>query len=263
MYASLFDKIKNGSKKINYQQEEWFTITGSLLTLLVFSLSKFQLSYYANIIFPLLAILSAQYILKFRSGVFTIIQNSITVILLIGVILLQIFYAPATPSVVLIITIFIILILLITIPYWLKVNKTLLSYFRVGLATILINLYINWFFYPDLLTYQSSNEAAFYINKNYPGTPGVCLKVYAPSFEFYLKDGWIKADTNTLKSNEQVRSGIWYVMEEELEILKQRGTQYEIIKELKEFHVTMLSLKFINKKTRSKELRKHFLIKLL
>jgi len=32
---------------------------------------------------------------------------------------------------------------------------------------------------------------------------------------------------------------------------------------LKEFHVTTLSLKFVNKKTRSKELKKYFLVKLL
>jgi 4-amino-4-deoxy-L-arabinose transferase-like glycosyltransferase len=246
MYASLIERIRNGSKKINYKQVEWFTITGSILTLLVFSLSKFQLSYYANIIFPLLAILTAQYILKLHSGVFKIIQNSIAVILLIGGILLQIFYNPATPSLILIVIIAGILFLLIAFPFWLKENKNLTAFYRVGLASILINLYINCFFYPDLLKYQSSDEAAFYINKNYPGTPGVCMNVYAPSFEFYLKDKWIKADSNDLRSQGPALSGIWYVMEEELDIIKRSGT-----------------LKFINKKTRSKELRKHFLIKLL
>ena len=52
-------------------------------------------------------------------------------------------------------------------------------------------------------------------------------------------------------------------MQEELDFINQRGIHYEMIKELDEFHVTMLSLKFINKKTRSKELKKHYLIKLL
>jgi 4-amino-4-deoxy-L-arabinose transferase-like glycosyltransferase len=263
MYASLFDKIKNGSRKINYKQEEWLTLTGSLLTLLVFSLSKFQLSYYVNIIFPLLAILTAQYIFKIRSGIFKIIQNSITVILLIGGILLQIFYSPAMPSPVLLLIIFGVLFLLIVFPYWLKVNNNLAAFYRVGLASILINLYINWVFYPDLLTYQSSDEAAFYINKNYPGTPGVCMNVYAPSFEFYIKDKWIKADTNALKLNGEARPGIWYVTEEDLDFIKQHEIRYEVIKELKEFHVTMLTLKFINKKTRDKELKKYFLVKLL
>ena len=264
MYASLVEKIRNGTKKINYKQEEWFTLCGSLLTLLIFSLSKFQLSYYTNIIFPLLAILTAQYIWKIQqssSGVFKIIQNSITVILLTGCILLQIFYLPSMPSFVYLLIISGILVLVVTLHYWLKVKKTLLAFYRVGLASLVINLYINWFFYPDLLTYQSSTEAAFYINEKHPGVPGICMSIYAPAFEFYLKDGWSKADSTILYN--QTGPGILYITQEELDLIKQRGIHYELIKELNEFHVTMLTLKFINKETRSKELKKHYLIKLL
>jgi 4-amino-4-deoxy-L-arabinose transferase-like glycosyltransferase len=264
MYASLIEKIRKGTKKINYKQEEWFTLCGSLLTLLIFSLSKFQLSYYTNIIFPFLAILTAQYIWKIQqssSGVFKIIQNSITVILLTGCILLQIFYSPSTPSFLYLLLISGILFLLVTLHYWLKVNKTLLAFYRVGLASLVINLYINWFFYPDLLTYQSSTEAAFYINEKHPGVPGICMSIYAPAFEFYLKDGWSKADSTILYN--QTGPGILYITQEELDLIKQRGIHYELIKELNEFHVTMLTLKFINKKTRNKELKKHYLIKLL
>jgi ABC-type multidrug transport system fused ATPase/permease subunit len=264
MYVSLVEKIKNGTKKINSKQQEWFTICGSLLTLLIFSLSKFQLSYYTNIIFPLLAILTAQYIWKIQgsaSGIFKIIHNSITIILLTGGILLQIFYSPVMPSFILLLVTGTLLFLLIASPYWLKVNKTLLSFYRVGLASLVINLYINWFFYPDLLKYQSSTEAAFYINEKHPGLPGICLSMYAPAFEFYLKDGWIKADSAIL--NDEPHRGILYITPEELDLVKQKGIHYELIKELDEFHVTMLTLKFINKKTRSKELKKYYLIKLL
>jgi 4-amino-4-deoxy-L-arabinose transferase-like glycosyltransferase len=264
MYVSLFEKIRNGTKKINYRQEEWFTICGSLLTLLIFSLSKFQLSYYTNIIFPLLAILTAQYIWKLRqsaAGVFKIIQNSITIVLLTGGILLQIFYSPSMPSFILLIIILCILFLLIMLPLWIEVNKMLLALYRVGLASLVINLYINWFFYPDLLKYQSATEAAFYINEKHPGIPGIVMSAYAPVFEFYLKDGWNKADTGILYS--QNGPGILYVTQEELDLIKQRGIHYELIKELNEFHVTMLTLKFINKKTRSMELKKYYLVKLL
>jgi len=264
MYASLIEKIRKGTKKINYKQEEWFTLCGSLLTLLIFSLSKFQLSYYTNIIFPFLAILTAQYIWKIQqssSGVFKIIQNSITVILLTGCILLQIFYSPSIPTFAYLLLISGILFLLVTLHYWLKVNKTLLAFYRVGLASLVINLYINWFFYPDLLTYQSSTEAAFYINEKHPGVPGICMSIYAPAFEFYLKDGWSKADSTILYN--QTGPGILYITQEELDLIKQRGIHYELLKELNEFHVTMLTLKFINKKTRSRELKKHYLIKLL
>jgi hypothetical protein len=181
--------------------------------------------------------------------------------LLLGGILLQIFYSPAMPSFILILITAAILVLLTLLPRLLKVNGTLLSIYRVGIASLAINLYINWFFYPDLLKYQSSTEAAFYINKNHPGLPGACLSIYAPAFEFYLNDGWSKVDTSVLYS--KASPGILYITQEELDLINQRRIHYEMIKELNEFHVTMLTLKFVNKKTRSKELKKHFLIKLL
>jgi 4-amino-4-deoxy-L-arabinose transferase-like glycosyltransferase len=260
MYASLVERIKNGSKKLNYKNEEWLTVCGSLLTLLIFSLSKFQLSYYTNIIFPLFAILTAQYIFKLRSGIFSIIQNVITGILLVGGVLLQIFYSPSAPPLILQLIIICLLILILILPR-LYLDKKLLAFYRVGLASLVINLYINWFFYPDLLKYQSGSEAAFYINEKHPNIPGVVMSVYSPVFEFYLRDGWSKSDTSILYH--QPEPGILYIMQEELDFINQRGIHYEMIKELDEFHVTMLSLKFINKKTRSKELKKHYLIKLL
>jgi hypothetical protein len=222
------------------------------------------LSYYTNIIFPFLAILTAQYIWKiqqYAGRLFKIIQNSITAILLAGGVLLQAFYSPSTPAFILLLLISGVLFLLIGLPYWLKIDKTLLAFYRVGLASLLINLYINWFFYPDLLKYQSSTEAAFYINQKHPGLPGICVGIYAPAFEFYLKNGWVKADTSILK--DEPHRGILYVTKEELDYIKQSGIHYELIKELNEFHVTMLTLKFVNKKTRNKELKEYFLIKLL
>lgn len=261
MYIAIYNKIRNGIKKINSKNEEWFTLCGSLLTLLIFSFSKFQLSYYTNIIFPFLAILSAQYIFKIQSSVFKTIHNVIIGILLAGGILLQIFYSPATPYIIALLIILGLLILLVFLPKLIDPVKSLLIFYRLGLASLIINLYINWFFYPDLLKYQSGSEAAFYINEKHPHVPGMVMAVYSPAFEFYLKDGWAKADSIVLY--EQDGPGILYVMQEELDQINQRGIHYEMIKELDEFHVTMLTLKFVNKKTRSRELKKHYLIKLL
>jgi hypothetical protein len=264
MFTAIFQKIRIAAGTKLHHGEEWFTICGSLLTLLIFSISRFQLSYYTNILFPFFAILTAQYIWKLQpreSKIFKVIHNCIIVILLIGGILLQIFYQPATPSFIQVLLLAAVLILLVAIPYWLKVNKTLIALYRVGVASLAINLYINWFFYPDLLKYQSSTEAAYYINDHHPGLPGVCMSIYAPAFEFYLKNGWIKSDTSIMYDDPH--SGVFYIMQEELDDIKRRGIRFEMIKELDEFHVTMLTLKFINKKTRYKELKKHYLVKLL
>lgn len=275
MYASLIEKARRVFKKTNTSQtgtvkpvssQEWFTLIGSLFTLLIFSLSKFQLPYYANIIFPLLAVLTAQYIYKIQetSGVLVrTIQNSITILLLAGVLLLQFFYAPAAQPVLLIIIILVLVVFLLLLPCWIKANKNLIAFYRAGLASLVFNLFLNWCFYPDLMKYQSGDEAAFYINKNHPGVPGVRMGIYSPAFEFYLKDTMIIADTTTINTSVAPKEAVWFVNDYGLAYIQQKGLRYEILKELPEFHVTMLTLKFINKKTRSGELKKNYIVRIL
>ncbi len=266
MYISIFEKIRSKIRKKNYLQEEWFTLSGSLFTLLIFSLSQFQLPYYTNIIFPFLAVLTAQYIGKIQqtqSKYFRIIQNLTAVILLAGGILLQYFYSPVIHSFILPTIIVGLIFLLIVLPFWVKLNANLIAFFRACFASLILNFYLNSIFYPDLLKYQSSSEAAFYINEKYPGVAAVRFNVYAPAFEFYLKNSLIKADTATIKmQSAQAHSGLWYVSEDELDFINKSGAGYEIIKELPEFHVSLLTPTFINKKTRNQELKKYFIIRL-
>ena len=266
MYAALINKIRNGIRKTYNKNEEWFTIIGSLFTLLIFSLSRFQLSYYCNIIFPLLAILTAGYLFKIKdsaSAIFKIIQNSFSVIILIGGILLLVFYSPVINSYLLLSMVAGLILLLILFPLWLKVNSNISAIYRAGLASLAVNLFLNCFFYPDLLKYQSSTEAAFYINDKYPGVPAGRFNIYAPAFEFYIKDSLLKADTTATKMPTPGRNCILYVTEKELAFIKKQGRPYEIIKELNEFHVAMLTEKFIDKRSRNETLKKYFLVKIL
>lgn len=256
MYAALFQKIRNGIKKTNPEQE-WFTLSGSLLTILVFSLSKFQLPYYTNIIFPLLAVLTANFIvqlLQANSRSAGILQSIITYLLLIGTIALHFVYRPAIRSPLLMGLILCLTLLLITLPYWLKITRGVSVFLQAGLICIALNLYLNWFFYPDLLKYQSSSEAAFYMNAQVPATPVMRQHIYAPVLEFYLEDSLLKPDS--------IKPGTWYVTEEELAELRGKGIQHTVIKELPEFHVTMLTWKFVNRKTRHQELKKYYLVRI-
>jgi hypothetical protein len=97
MYAAFYSKIKNGIKKIKSSYNEWYTVSGSLLALVVFSMSRFQLPYYANIIFTLLAILCANFIWQqnaIRKKTFATVQLIITIIVLALGTGLFIFYKP-------------------------------------------------------------------------------------------------------------------------------------------------------------------------
>lgn len=265
MYAALANKIKSGFKKVESEDSipsEWYTLSASLLTLFIFSLSKFQLPYYANIIFPMLAILTANYFYKIKQvTTATIINHIVTVILIFAVVLLQVFYTPAQLSIIAVVLIVALVIILLLLHLKCKTNKLSLSLFRAGLACLILNLYINWCFYPDLMKYQSGDEAAFYINKNHPGVPGVRKNIYSPAFEFYLKDTMIIADANTLTTDSIAKKGIWFITEGDLKDLQKNAVPHTVLKELPEFHVTMLTKEFIDKRTREKALTRNYLVK--
>ncbi|MBO9564775.1 MAG: glycosyltransferase family 39 protein [Niastella sp.] len=267
MYYALFRKIRSIWKRDVATPLEFYTLGGSLLILLVFSVSKFQLPHYANIIFPLLAIITAQYLSLLSKRLikfFTVTQYIILVVAVLLVILLQVFYQPATPSWVLIVIIVALFILMLFLPRWLQTTRFSLLLYRCGLAIFIVNLYLNWVFYPDLLHYQTGSEAAFYLNKNIPDSSITNLDPHTNALEFYVNNPYIKKDTNIVKaSNPRSQHGLWYVSQEELELMKNYNYHYEVVKEWDYYPVTRLTLPFVNKSTRAKAMKKRYIIRVI
>lgn len=265
LFAAIIQKIKSGIKK-TAASAEWYTLLGTILTLLLFSISRFQLPYYTNIVFPLMAIVTASYIptiQKKAASFFRISQTVFTVLLIAVPVLLQVLYTPTFSSYLPWIILTGILVLIIFLPRWFAQHKTLTAFCRAGIAVLFLNFYFNQLFYPDLLKYQASSEAAFIANTKYPGQPAVYVSLYTPAFEFYSDGELIQGGTNPVPPSGPSRSGTWYINEEELAQLKSNGTKYELVKELSHFNVSQLSLKFINKKTRESQLIKRYLVRIL
>ena len=171
MYLSLVNKLSGIKKQINITNREWFTLFGSLSALILFSLSKFQLPYYTNIIFPLLAILTARYTwikpIHPQARVIKIILYSIITLLLVGPIVLHVAFKPDAGIFLIALLLVLAASLLGVLPAIIKMEGLKKILFQTGAAILVVNLYINLVFYPDLLKYQGSSEAAFYMNKNY------------------------------------------------------------------------------------------------
>src|SRR5436190_2768454 len=262
MYMSLVHRFKNIKQQIAVEANVWYSLLGSLSALLIFSLSKFQLPYYTNIIFPLLAILTARYIwIKSphpQTRLIKIILYSIITILLVAPIVLHILYKPGANIFLIILLFALAAFLLIVLPAIAKTEGLKKVLFQTGSAILVVNLYINLIFYPDLLKYQGSSEAAFYMNKNYPGEKVVCRTTYDAAFEFYLKSDILHIGKN---SNDLNYPGTWYVSVAELDELKNKSLSFRVLKEVPIFRITLLSLKFINKKTRDIQLSKLYLIR--
>lgn len=267
MYYAVFRKIKSIWRTDTETPTEFYTLGGSLLILLVFSVSKFQLPHYANIIFPLLAIITAQYLPLLQQKAikfFTVTQYIILVVSMVLIVALQVFYQPATPSWILIIIMIGLLGLMIFLHRWVQTTKFRLLLYRCGLAIVLVNHYLNWAFYPDLLHYQTGSEAAFYLNKNIPDSSITNLDPYPNALEFYVNNTYIKKDTAIVKTLDPgSQHGLWYVSQEELELMKTYNYRYEVVKGWDYYPVTRLTLPFINKHTRSKAVKKRYIIRVI
>ena len=265
MYVMFFDKFKILIKKITLSSAEWYTFSGSLLMLFVFSFSGFQLPHYTNIIFPMLAVLCADFIWRnvlSEKKLLKIIQNIFTLCLIALLIVLCILYQPAINSFIIVLLLVLILAYLFLVPSFKSSGDLPVHYFRSGLAALLIALFLNLVFYPDLLSYQSGNQLAFYMNKNYPNDSCKRMEVFGSASEFYFKQNLSATYIEELELMAPEKRGFIFVTEEDLILFEQHNMRFELIKEFRHFPVTRLSFMFINKKTRERTLTKRYLIRM-
>ena len=262
MYAAIFHRIKNGIRKINTKLNEWYSLAGSLFTLLLFSFSGFQLPHYTNIIFPLLAILTASFIaekIEQQKKLWGKIQNAQVVLVIVLLATILILYRPSVHPLFIIASL-LLLLLLVAVPRIVNLQQIHLPYLRSGIALLLVAVFLNFCFYPDLLRYQSGNQVARYMNREVPGESLGRLGIYFPSGEFYMQQPVYRTAPGDLLSGHFTRANYLFVTADELNQLEKAGLKPRIIKSFDDFHVTMLTLKFIRPQTRYKELQKTYLV---
>lgn len=185
LYIAVADRIR---KRKDSSIKEWYCIGAGLITFLMFSLSRFQLPHYLNIVFPFFAIITAGYIydaVKLKH--LRIIQYIIVLLLLIAGVGLHLLFRPGITNIALSIVMAIVFVLIIFLPKFFSVSEKEIIIGRSVLAIVLVNLYLNGFFYPRLLTYQGGTQAARYANEKFPGMPVVQLRErYSYPLEFHL-----------------------------------------------------------------------------
>jgi 4-amino-4-deoxy-L-arabinose transferase-like glycosyltransferase len=254
LFAAIFQFIKNGSKHV--KTYEWYCVSGALLTFLVFSLSKFQLPYYLNIVFPFFAIITAEYLYytqqpkSLRAVGFT--QAFVITAMLVILNVLQYFFQPQIFSLYTGGTIGLLFLLLIFLPDVVDVDIYQKIAFRTVLMSFIVNLYLNLAFYPSLLKYQAGSEAAMWINTHNPqNLPVAELHYdYANAFDFYCN-----ADIKLITSLQKPATPfLLYAEPDVIKGLAGKGWHVRILTTFKSYWVSRLSPKFLNRLTRDKQL---------
>jgi len=232
LYAAVIQFIRKRKVAV-----EFYCISGALSTFVLFSLSKFQLPHYLNIIFPFFAILTAQYILSLNKPKFFVITQKVIIsIMAVAIVGLWALYRPQINWV------FVGLIAAVVVVFFMvKVEKV---FFRTCLMSVILNLFLNGLFYPDVLRYQSGSSAAFYANEHLRGGAVLLYKANSYAFNFYL-------DAPVLRSDTLLQPPVLvYTTRDQVDSLKVQGHVCEVVKSFSHFPVTKLDGEFVNFSTR-------------
>jgi 4-amino-4-deoxy-L-arabinose transferase-like glycosyltransferase len=247
LYIAIVKRIKNRKDKA---VTEWYCLGGGLVTFLMFSLSKFQLPHYLNIVFPFFAILTSAYIAEsVNVKHIRIIQYLLVAVMLIILPVLHFIFKPGITHVSMTILMSIVFALLLFLPKFFDISEKELIIGRTVLAAVLVNLYLNGFFNPKLLTYQGGTTAAQHVNEAFPGIPVVQLRPrFSYPLEFYLEAPLITIDRLSDTS---------HIPKPSLLLLHQDDDSLGMIpiKSFDVFPISKLNKKFIDPSTRSDQLK--------
>ena len=228
--------------------EEYVTLSAIIPMLLFFSLSKFQLNFYTNILFPFFSILVASFVSSSLSKTETRFYSGV-----------QIFY-----SVVFIIGAIVINFLLHPLYQWMYFgggvllifcsmvisNQTIspnLKWMIISCLSVLyINFYLNFTLYPKMSSLKGENQAAAYVNQFYPNQKLGVFENRRNGFEFYSQQPVRQIDLEKWMAGEG-QDRIFYVDDIVFEEIISKQGKFAILKEFDD-HTSENVMKFLKSK---------------
>jgi hypothetical protein len=242
---------------------EYFTLSGGLLLLVLFSLSRFQLPFYTNTIFPLFAVITAPYcynqLNKVESKIRLISQWLYIVLFPLAVLLIN-FYLKPENEIGLIIDIISFAMLVIFI-----FTKSERGYKRIFMlncaAALFVTLYLDTVFFPELGTYKGEITAAEYINqKQFDSYKIYTLRMSNNSFQFYCNRPVDFVSLNQFGDVKITGNAAFYLSQSSMDTLLKAKAKFTIIKSFTDYPQENILPAFINKNTRASTLANVYLI---
>ena len=267
---------------------DYICLGAALASFIVFSLSRFQLPHYLNILFPFFSMLAAGYLYGIRrrwtQRMIGIIQGFINIVLpLLLLVICWFFHFPSWPF------LMVLLVLLSFLPFVLFRGSQLpVSIARSFWMAMLAFAFVNFILYPAILKYQAGTRAGLALTKlaksgleeayydmspfpRPPDTDSIQLRhwlkgggrinksvIYtleeAPanySFDFYCQRPIQRLSMDSLDAH--LIKGPVYVFAPAtfVDSLKKRGFMTQNIEQFPNFHVSQLTGQFLDYRTRN------------
>ena len=233
----------------------------ALLSFAMFSLSRFQLPHYLNILFPFFSILSADYLYSVRQRAVIrgiVIVQWIIICLLPALVLMLcwLYHFPAWSMMA------VVVLFLSLLPFRLLRGHALTS--AVGRSfwmAMVVFLFVNCCLYPSVLQYQAGMLAGDYIRRQVPDCRILYMPVNGPdnfSIEFWTPAPVRRFDPDSLHG----RAAYYFVKETYADTLVRNGHRVERLERWPNFHISQLTGEFLNYKTRARTVEWMTLVRL-
>lgn len=230
----------------------------SIAGFLVFSLSRFQLPHYLNILYPFFAIIVAHWLYNLKNKTLlktiTYSQNILFYLLLVACIGLAFFVGLPykIPAIILL------AVLAFALNRFFPGNALQHIITRSFGVIMVVNLFLNILFYPVLFQYQAGSEAASFLNTTQPDEAYMFNNVSSEySFQFYYKGELKWIDTHHLDTMQ--KEIVVYTSRKMIDSLKSMNYSVHITLDLPHFHISQVTGKFLNEVTREQAIE-HYVI---
>ncbi len=257
-YCSIFKKLKAIFK--GKASPEYFTLSGGLLLVLLFSVSKFQLPFYTNAVFPLFAVVTAPDILDGFGAKFRLIVEWLFIILLpVATFTLNFLWKPVNGSM-LIADIFLFAVVAYLIFVKVKERDTR-TFMLTCLSALFAGFYTITVFYNEIVPYKGQIAAAQYINQpQFNNTHLYALTAENNLFQFYYNGPMDLLPIEQFKDFKADSTSVFYVNQLSMDYLLQTHADFKVLRSFANYPRETLLPAFINKATRYKTLDRVYLV---
>lgn len=245
---------------------EGISTGGFLITYCSLALSKFQLPHYIYVVLPLAAIITAKSLYKVLQQQLPVFWNRllqggqwfVVVLLLVFPFLLLVWVFPGKnffPWLMPIATILSVAAICLRTPVSVKLLYASLA------AIVGANILLGTWFYPNLLQYQASNNAGRFIKEKQ--VPAGSFVMYEYTGNSYSLHFYSQQMVPVIISIDSIKRDTWVLTGATGKAaIEASGRNYEIMKEGPDFHISMLTLTFLNAATRSSVLKPYYILRL-
>jgi 4-amino-4-deoxy-L-arabinose transferase-like glycosyltransferase len=219
---------------------------------IIFSLSQFQLPHYLNILYPFLSIMVSNFLINLDDRVYhrtiSYVQNILYCLFFSFAIVLAIFFGLHN-----LLLICLVLAMLAFFIYRFFPGNQLVNIFgRSFSAVLVLSVFLNILFYPEIFKYQSGMKAASFLKENNLTGPVYTFRELFPefAFEFYSAQPVYllkQSDLYNLKGNIRV-----FAPKIKIDSLRNEGFTIQDTLIFPHFHVSKLNGTFLDSRTRAR-----------